>query len=232
MAEDEQSSSPREDAAPERTQGALAPTAGPAPAEASSPPETCQGLKQQAARDLRRQKQLGVAAGVAVVAFLFLVYLPSMATLADLHQQISSDAYQLRADSRRARKLPEVRSAADLLEHQLSQFRPVPSRPEPNSFMSDAADLATQLSLRSFKCKPLESSTAGLVGTTPVQLSFSGEFENVYTFLRRTEQLPRLMRIHDLKIKQRAGDRGAPVPGFVDVEMTVHLFFLAEETSG
>lgn len=183
-------------------------------------------LRNQAARDATRQKQLGGVALVAAVAFLVLIYIPSASALSALRQRIGSDARQLQVDQERSSLLPQLRATADLLEGQLSQIKPIAESSMLHDFSRRASDMSLQMQLRDLDYSPYEASLQGSVATLPVRLTLSGNFIDVYEFVRQCEQMPHLVRVQDLAIRQRPGEGGAEflVPGDVDLEMTLVLY--------
>lgn len=190
-------------------------------------------LKQQAPRDLRVQKQLAVVAVVFVAAFVLLVYLPSMSTVSKLHERITSGSLQLESNLERGRSLPMLRTAAVRLENELSGLKPLPERPDPDEVIHQANDFALQLQLRGFKYEKLDSVVEGPLGTMPLRMSFEGNFENVYGFIRRCEELPRPVRVREMKIRQKPGTQGMPTPsGEVLVEMVLNVYYRAGAFAG
>lgn len=190
-------------------------------------------LKEQAPRDLRVQKQLAVVAVVFVAAFVLLVYLPSISTVSKLHERITSGAQQLESDLERGRSLPWLRTSAVRLENELSGLKPLPDRRDPDEVIHQANDFALQLHLRGFKYEKLDSVVDGPLGTMPLRLSFEGNFENVYSFIRRCEELPRPVLVQEMKIRQKPGTQGTPTPaGEVVVEMVLNVYYKAGAFAG
>lgn len=195
-------------------------------------------LIDQSRRDARMQKVLLGAALVAILAFVALVYLPSVRRLQMMHRKISDDAALLDAESRQANRLPGVRSAADRLEHHLGHFKPLPSQLEQSQFFRDVYTLTERLSLRELQLQPLGVADVGATGAAmavrefQVKLHFRGDFVNVYNFLRQLEELPRLLRVREVVVlPPRSGSlvetasTGGEMQGEVQVEMIVSLFF-------
>ena len=186
-------------------------------------------LKQQAIVDLRRQKQLGIAAMAALGAFLVLVYFPSVTTLAQLKEQIVSDARQLQTDRERSRVLPEMRLTSARLERDLTGFKAFPTQAPLDELISETTQLGMQFQLRDLRCEPAPEIVDGPLGILPVRLTFEGNFENVYSFIRRCEQMPRPVRVQELRIKQKPAGAGNVVPpaGDVTVELRLNVYFEA-----
>jgi Tfp pilus assembly protein PilO len=207
--------------------GPPADTASQEAAEAESPPVA--RLKGQAAGDLRRQKELGIAALVAVAAFLVLVYFPSVATLSQMKERISSDARQLRTDRQRSQVLPEMRLTSERLERDLTGFKEFPGHAPLNELIAETTLLGTQLQLRDLRCEPGPEMVDGTLGVLPIRLTFEGNFENVYSFIQRCEQMPRPIRVQELHIRQKQAQQGnaAAPAGDVAVELRLNAYYQA-----
>ena len=182
-------------------------------------------LRRQSSRDIGRQRQLAVVAGLAIAAFLLLVYFPSTAALQSLRERIRSGLAQLEVDQERSRSLPQLRATSEQLERQLSAFKPIGTEAAVGEFIGRAAEMSTQLRLRDLSCQPANSTVSGSLVATPVLLTASGDFANVYAFLRQCEQMPQWTRVQKLRIRQqpKQGDRPL-LPGEVHAELVVVIF--------
>jgi Tfp pilus assembly protein PilO len=58
-----------------------------------------------------------------------------------------------------------------------------------------------------------------LFAEQPVSLKFEGDFLKVFSFLRQTEQMQRLTRVRELKIKNNRSNK----PGQVEVELSMNI---------
>ena len=61
-----------------------------------------------------------------------------------------------------------------------------------------------------------------LFAEQPVSLKFEGDFLSVFSFLRQTEEMQRLTRVRELRL--RSDDRAAR-PGQVEVELSMNIYF-------
>jgi Tfp pilus assembly protein PilO len=205
------------------------PSEAPAPEAAEGENPAVARLKAQATGDLRRQRELGVAAIAAIGAFLLLVYFPSVATLSQMNERINTDARQLRTDRERSRVLPEMRLTAQRLERDLSGFKAFPDHAPLNELIAETTQLGTQLQLRDLRCEPGPETMEGTLGLLPIRLTFEGNFENVYSFIQRCEQMPRPVRVQELHIRQKQAQQGntAAPAGDVSVELRLNAYFQA-----
>ena len=62
-----------------------------------------------------------------------------------------------------------------------------------------------------------------LQGRPPIKLTFEGDFISIYSFLRNTEEMPRLTRVRDMKLSSR--DK----TGQVKFELTMNIYFSPDE---
>lgn len=205
-------------------------------------------LRERGRRDAKWQKSLLAAAVLAVLGFVTLIYLPSVRRLQAMHARIQAGAVQLDAEEQQARRLPAVIGAADRLEEHLDKFKPLPDRPLQAQFLRNVSSVAQRLRLRNMQFQPLAGgefashTPEAPVYELPVRLEFRGDFVNVFNFLRQVEELPRLLRVRDVRIRRVdspglaasdvaavEGEGSADVASLSDVqvEMTVSLFYQA-----
>ena len=172
----------------------------------------------------RQQRNLALAALVGASLFVVTVYLPTGWRLADLNKRIESDSGRLQVDATRASELPHAEEAADEIEASLRPFKPMPSDPRLGDFIAHVTETTTRLRLRDVNLKPGEIVREDPLARLPVELSFTGDFVNVFDFLRITESLPRPLRVRAITVKQ-SNPAGGGSEGEVDVSMTISLFF-------
>ena len=217
----------KEDAADERSDESI--EVAPVPVEPEDvEPDDVGHLKQQAVIDLRRQKQLAGAAFAAVVAFLALVYLPGVTTLARLHERLDLDGRQLRTDRERSSALPDMRLSSARLERDLEGLPDFPAQPPLDELMRETTQLGLQLHLRGLRYQPQDQVREGNLGVLPVRLTLEGNFENVYSFISRCEQMPWPVRVQELHVRQKPAQQGGTPPaGDVTVEMKLNVYFQA-----
>jgi type IV pilus assembly protein PilO len=94
----------------------------------------------------------------------------------------------------------EIQSSIRLIEARL------PSNKEVDAVVRQVSNLAvdSQLSAPAMRStKPLQSA---MYMEQPIEMETSGNFVDFFTFLAKIEKLPRIMRIHDMKIEGQAKD--------------------------
>ena len=186
-------------------------------------------LKQQGPRDLRAQKHLAAVCAGFVLTFILAFYVPSARTVSELQEQILTGAQQLQSNRERGRALPELRARSDRLENELSAFRPLASEGDVPAIVNQTVSFGSISQLRAFVQQQMEPSIEGPVGVWPIRMSFEGNFENVFSFLRRCEQLPNPVRISEMTIRAKNATSSEPVQaGDVVVNMVLNVYFRPE----
>lgn len=154
--------------------------------------------------------------------FYFVGYRPFSGEVRELRRQITNEERELRAGQSQTSILPTVSSEVERLRARLEKYKAMPRQQELPQFIKDIAQLADQASLKKFDLKPGVPSRDERFNQLPVQLSFEGDFVNVYSFLRHTEELQRLTRVRGMSVKSK--DR----QGQVRVQLTMNIYFAAE----
>jgi Tfp pilus assembly protein PilO len=162
---------------------------------------------------------------LVVGAFIVLGYVPKTSRMRELQSRIRDQQRDLMAASLRTRILPEVAAEVERLKVKLERTRKsIPPQQELPQFIRDVTQLSQQATLKKFGYKPGVPSRGELVCELPIQFSFEGDFVNVFSFLRNTEEMPRLTRVRGMSVKTRDRDRN----GQVKVELSMNIYFAAE----
>ena len=158
-------------------------------------------------------------------AFYLAGYRPVTGRLADLRRQIEERQRDLMAGRLQTKVLPdvagEVRRLRERLDHSNKSLPPEPELPQ---FIRDVTQLSQQAMLKSFTYKLGVPVRREQVSELPIQLSFAGDFANVFAFLRNAEEMPRLTRVRAMSIRTRDRDKS----GQVQVTMTMNIYFSSE----
>lgn len=99
----------------------------------------------------------------------------------------------------------------------------LPSGKEIDSVVRQVSDLAVQAGLAAPAMKSAKPVKAALYMEQPLEMQMEGEFHGFYEFLLRLEQLPRITRIPDMKIK-----RDEKQNGNLKAEFTLSIYFQDE----
>jgi Tfp pilus assembly protein PilO len=171
-----------------------------------------------------RRVQWTLAATTLVMAagFYFMFYKPHMRRLADLQDQIEKYDSELIASKDQTRILPVVAADVERLKTRLAKFKTLPRQQELAQFIKDIAQLGQQSSLKKFELTRGVPARGSQLNELPIQLTFEGDFVNVFSFLRHAEELQRLTRVPSMSIN--ATDK----LGQVKVQMTMNIYFASE----
>lgn len=96
----------------------------------------------------------------------------------------------------------------------------LPSGKEIDSVVRQVSDLAVQSGLAAPAMKSAKPVKAALYMEQPLEMQMEGNFHGFYEFLLKLEQLPRITRIPDMKIK-RDDDQN----GNLKAEFTLSIYF-------
>ncbi|MCC6228705.1 MAG: type 4a pilus biogenesis protein PilO [Phycisphaerales bacterium] len=108
----------------------------------------------------------------------------------------------------------QIKESVDAIEARL------PNNKEVDAIVRQVSDLAVQAGLDSPTVKSLKPVPAALFMEQPMELSLEGDFRGFYEFLIKLEQLPRITRICDMKIKRNEeGD------GRIKADFTLSIYF-------
>jgi Tfp pilus assembly protein PilO len=171
----------------------------------------------------RAQWTLGVFMTALVLCFYFLAYRPILSRQVELNACIQERTRELDASRQQTRILPDVASEVERLRARLERSRKrIPAQLELPQFIKDVTQLSQQSRLAKFSFKPGAAARGGVVSELPIQLNFEGDFVNVFSFLRNSEEMPRLTRVRGVNIKSR--DKS----GQVQVTLTMNIYFGAD----
>jgi Tfp pilus assembly protein PilO len=179
-------------------------------------------LQTQADWCARAQWVLALSLGLLVLGFYAVAYHPNSQKLESLKTQIDTQRRDLLANRSRARILPDVLMAVNETRTRLERFdKKLPRQPDLSSFMNDISEVSHQASLRKVEVKPGAPARSELYTEWPIALTFEGEFNSVFAFLRRAEEMQRLTRVKGLKVRNTEPWRS----GQVQVELSMNIYF-------
>lgn len=181
-------------------------------------------LNQQSEWIRRCHIVLGVSSGVCLLLFYFLIYRPMTHRLAEIRREVASAELQIGKNEDAARDLDNIKRDVQLLREQIARSRKLPGDQDLSGFLREISGLAQGASLEKFRCEPASTRKLALCSEMPITLKFSGPFMEVSSFLRQTEEMPRMMRTRALSLKSKDGKSG-----MVDAELSVSIFFGGEQ---
>jgi len=111
----------------------------------------------------------------------------------------------------------EIQNSIKVIEARL------PSSKEVDDVVRKVSDLAETYNLQAPAMKTLRPIQTALYMEQPIEIEVSGDFLGFFTFLASVEKLPRITRVHDLKIS------GNPKDGVeLKAEFTLSIYFQDE----
>jgi Tfp pilus assembly protein PilO len=171
----------------------------------------------------KAQAILGVCLGLLLVGFYLFGYRPSSAKVADLQMEIDHKRVSLLNNNTQVKILPAVVVAVNELKTRLDKYdKQLPRQQELDRFIKDIDTMVRSAALQKYSVNPsVLPIRSEMFAVQPVSLKFQGDFIKVFSFLRQTEEMQRLTRVRELKIKS---DRAAK-PGQVEVELSMNIYF-------
>jgi Tfp pilus assembly protein PilO len=181
-------------------------------------------LQTQAEWCARAQWVLGITLFVMIVGFYALAYRPNKEKLDGLDMQIATKRRDLTSNRSRVQILPDVLLAVNEMRNRLERFdKKLPKAPELHGFINNITEVSNQAGLRNkWTVEPGVPLRSELYAEWPISLKFEGDFKNVFTFLRRAEEMQRLTRVKGLKV--HAIDASGK-SGHVQVELSMNIYF-------
>jgi Tfp pilus assembly protein PilO len=167
---------------------------------------------------------MGLSLAAMLVGFYLFVYRPDTQQLNDLRLSIENKRRDVSSNQTKVRILPDVLLAVNEMRTRLEKFdKKLPRQPELGQFMGDITAISHETSLRRVFVEPgVPVRNGELFAEWPISLKFEGDFLNVFSFLRKTEQMQRLTRVRGIRLK--ALDQGAK-SGQVQVELSMNIYF-------
>jgi Tfp pilus assembly protein PilO len=164
---------------------------------------------------------LSAVMAAAVGIFLLCIYLPQTRKLKELDMSIATKQRELGASQSRANTLPTVKVDLDKLRLSVENYdKKLPRQPALGEFLKNVTQLSSQASLRNLSVQPGLPRRLDLFSELPISMHFEGDAMNVFSFLRQTEQMPRITRVRSVDIHTLD-----PKLGTVEVQLAINLYF-------
>ena len=173
---------------------------------------------------------LTVSLAAIALASLGLVIGPKHQSLARLNEEQQTLAARVAdADDGAAaiRRLEEALAVARKMARQ--QTKPIPKDSDFASFMGNLSERLDELQLFDREINTGRELELDLAWSMPMSVTLRGPFTRVHDAIRWIESLPRLVRVQRLRIETDRGRDEKTQLGGVRVEMTLDLFFGADE---
>jgi Tfp pilus assembly protein PilO len=156
-----------------------------------------------------------------ILLFLCFGLVPGNRRQAFLKGQIADKARDLRDNQTKANNLLTLANEVQRLQLRVEKFnKKLPKTAELGEFIRDLTPAGQQFMIRKLVHSVGTIKRQDLYGEIPVNMSFEGEFTNVFSFLRQLEEMPRLTRVKSLTVHCKDAKAGQ-----VDVTMAMNIYF-------
>jgi Tfp pilus assembly protein PilO len=180
-------------------------------------------LRNQIVWCTRAQWALCAVMAATLVAFYFVGYVPLSKRLAALRSQIWVRQQELAENHRKASKRNEIAARNDKLKQELERIKKPSRQQELPELIKDLERGKSLASLKRYEQKAGVPVRSDLYCQLPITMSFEGDFASIFGFLRSTEDLQRLTRVRNLKLKAK-DDR----TGQVQASISMNIYFSTE----
>src|SRR5215207_9702459 len=158
-------------------------------------------LKNQVRWCIRAQLSLGGLLLVIGTSFYLLGYRPMIQRQTELDAAIRRMQQELLDNTARSRILGQVAAEVKALRLRLDGAKKMPKDMDVPGFINDLERISQSTSLRKPQYTPDAPKRGELFSMYPIRLQLTGNFANVFAFIRETESLPRLSRVRTINIK-------------------------------
>ena len=185
-------------------------------------------------RFLRDGAILAILVGVPLASY-FLVFSPRNVEIDAARSEISAKRARLGDLNRLTARLGDLGREIEDRRDELERLdQKLPDREGIDGILEQVTQLAQKSALSVRSVKGDAPVAAGLAMELPLKMVIEGGFDGFYQFLLDVETLPRITRIHALKLsKPGAGPRAQPVDpasGEIRAEFTLSIYFDGAES--
>lgn len=122
---------------------------------------------------------------------------------AKLRETVETLKSQIITERRIARNLPKVKEEVKALNEKLNvAVQELPDRKQIPELLSSISDLAKEAGLEVSLFKPADENMRDFYAEVPVSIAVSGSYHQVATFFDEVGQLPRIVNIADIALKE------------------------------
>jgi Tfp pilus assembly protein PilO len=175
----------------------------------------------QTALYARAQWTMTVIMCSLIVGFFIFGYRPTTQRRNALRFENAEKVRLLEVNQARAMNLPKLAYQVDVLRLKLEKNnKKMPKSPGLDLFINDTAQISSQLGIKKLMHVPGMMRRLDLYCEVPIMLSFEGDFNNVFNFVRQLEEMQRLARVKNLTVRCKDGKLG-----LVDVNLAMNIYF-------
>ncbi len=165
--------------------------------------------------------------GVLLVIFLLIIaaglYFDTRDQLSELENSQAQESKLKQEFTIKANKAAKLELYKDQLAEMKASFqailRQLPEKTDVESLLVDVSQTALANGLEIKKFQPSEEQKKGFYAELPIALEVSGGFHDLASFISGVAALPRIVTMHDLKLKIKKPEKGKPQTG-VKLDMT------------
>lgn len=170
------------------------------------------------------------------VASFFYVFKPRNVQIAQARSEIALKQSRLDTLAAVAAKIDDIgleiekgRESVQMIEAKL------PNAQDVEGILEQVWQIAKRNKLTVKSVKSDKSVPAAMYMEQPLKVQMEGEFDGFYQFLLELENLPRITRVHQLKLERAVAQTSAkaqntPPPGSMKAGFTLSIYFQTEET--
>jgi type IV pilus assembly protein PilO len=163
---------------------------------------------------------LMIVVGMPVAAY-FVVFRPQNAEIKRVNDELAHKQTLLaKLQAETARNADLVRANDDIKKSITMIEERLPTNQEIDGLVRQVSDLAVQSGMGSPAIKTNRAQPAGLYKEQPIDMQLMGDFNGFFNFLRALERLPRITRVHDLKLTANLDDTAT-----MQAEFTLSIYF-------
>ncbi|MCB0352083.1 MAG: type 4a pilus biogenesis protein PilO [Bdellovibrionales bacterium] len=151
-------------------------------------------------------QKVGIIVGVLVFStYIFWQYFYKKPSedLQSHREQIETLESKILTEKRLARNLDKVRQQVKELDEKLAfALQELPDKREIDDLLSSISDLASDAGLEVSLFKPLPENKRDFYAEVPVSITVAGTFHQIATFFDEVGQLPRIVNIDEITIRE------------------------------
>ncbi len=174
---------------------------------------------------LRTLLILLIVVGLPVTSYLWL-FRPANRDIESHREDLKHRESLLVRLAEETAKNEDLAKANDHLKDQVKIIEArLPSGKEIDGLVRQVSDIAIQAGLNPPAIKSLKPVPAALYMEQPMAIEVTGSFVGFFTFLAQVEKLPRITRIHDLKLTGQGGGVSDKESPELKAEFTLSIYF-------
>lgn len=176
-----------------------------------------------------------VLLAVPVVAYFYL-FRPENAEIATALEEIEVKQVRLETLEKITSRIDDLGLAIEEGRESIGRLdAKLPSEQDVEGILEQVWQIARSSHLTVKKVKSEKPVPAALYRELPLAMVVEGQFDGFYQFLLELESLPRITRVHEMKL-ERAANRGGPAsaelpPGAMRASFTLSIYFKPSDSA-